>query len=95
MEFPDKDLDAIDRTRHEFVRKYGPHTLATDVDYLLGELRNMRRKSREDGFLNADNKQIIASFRHMCTRDHKHDPRHCGQCKLAEDTVKAVRGGEI
>lgn len=95
VEFPDKDLDKIDLTRHEFVRKYGAHTLATDVDYLVGELRLARKKEREDGFLDADNKQIIAAFRHMCIRDHKHDPKHCGQCKLSEDTVKAVRGKEI
>lgn len=95
VEFPDKDLDKIDLARHEFVRKYGAHGLATDVDYLISAVRQLRKREREDGFLDTDNKQIIAAFKHMCIRDHKHDPKHCGQCRLAEDTVKAVRGGEI
>lgn len=94
MEFSDKDLDQITNRRNAFVHSYGALEIAEDVRYLLNEMYEYRKKERDQGFVSEEDLGIIQAFKHISTRDHKHDAAICWQCKHAEETVKKVRDGE-
>jgi len=95
MEFNDTDINEIANKRIAFVQQYGALEIAEDVRFLIDVVTEYRTKERERGFTTDGDQQIIQAFKHISTRDHKHDSKACWQCQHAEETVKKVRDGDI
>ena len=95
MEFNDKDLADIALKKTKFIQSYGALDIFSDIEYLLEEMGKYRRREREDGFLDTDAKNIIASMRHLSTRKHQYDPNTCSQCEGAKKVMMAMKEGKL
>lgn len=95
MEFNESDLEEIQLRKSQFIKNYGALGIFSDVEYLLTEVANYRRKEAEYGWLGEDEKNIIATMRHLSTRTHPYNPGTCGQCHSAQKVMQAMKAGEL
>lgn len=97
MEFKNKDLEQIQKRKVDFIRKYGPHDIVHDIDYLLDEMGRYRRKEVEDGWHDTQSKLVIAAMRHLSTvhSGKEYSPTTCSQCEQARSVMMDMRAGKI
>ena len=97
MDFNEQDLVDISLRKQKFVQSVGPLEIASDVEYLLSELAKYRRKEAEYGWMDVDQKMLIAAFRHLaCVHGGSlYKPNECSECYAAQKAMNAMRGGEV
>jgi len=95
MEFNESDLQEIHLKKAQFIKNYGALGIFSDIEYLLDEVANYRRKEKEYGWLGEDEKNIIAAMSHLSKRTHPYNPGTCGLCHSAQKVMKAMKAGEL